>query len=124
MKVNSDLRDLLRALNAARARYLVVGGYAVMVHAEPRFTKDLDIWIEATPADAERVIAALTAFGAPLGELARDRFRVGLYSRRLDTVFGGEPVSVIGRDDLILSKSLAGRRIDRADLRLLRRKRP
>ena len=46
MKINSDFKDLLRGLNAAGVRYLIVGGYAVMAYTEPRYTKDLDVWIE------------------------------------------------------------------------------
>ena len=46
MKINSDFKDLLQSLNAAGVRYLIVGGYAVMVHTEPCYTKDLDVWIE------------------------------------------------------------------------------
>ncbi len=45
MKINSDFKDLLRDLNGAGVRYLIVGGYAVMVYTEPRYTKDLDLWI-------------------------------------------------------------------------------
>src|ERR1022692_760567 len=52
MKINSDFRDLLRNLNAAGVRYLIVGGYAVMIHTEPRYTKDLDIWIEPVESNA------------------------------------------------------------------------
>ena len=59
MKVNSDYRDLLLSLNEASVRYLVVGGYAWMVHQEPRYTKDLDVWIEAVPANAEALLSAL-----------------------------------------------------------------
>lgn len=55
MQVNQDFADLFAALNAAEARYLLVGGYAVAFHAEPRFTKDLDIWVEASPVNAARV---------------------------------------------------------------------
>ena len=53
MKISSDYRDLLKSLNAAGVRYLVVGGYAVMIHTEPRYTKDLDIWVDrsADPSD-------------------------------------------------------------------------
>lgn len=43
MQVNQDFADLFAALNAAEARDLLVGGYAVALHAEPRFTKDLDM---------------------------------------------------------------------------------
>ncbi len=47
--MNSDFKDLLKLFNAAKVRYLVVGGHAVMKYTEPRYTKDLDIWIEASP---------------------------------------------------------------------------
>ncbi len=52
MPVNPDFRDLFAALNAAGARYLLVGGYAVAFHAQPRFTKDLDVWTDLDPANA------------------------------------------------------------------------
>ena len=64
--MNSDFKDLLKILNAHNVRYLVVGGYAVMKYTEPRYTKDLDIWIEASPENARAVFAALRDFGAPL----------------------------------------------------------
>lgn len=67
--VNADFRDLFAALNDAGARYLVVGAHAVAFYAEPRFTKDLDVWVEASPANAPRVTAALQAFGAPMSGL-------------------------------------------------------
>ena len=64
--MNSDFKDLLRALNEAQARYLVVGGYAVIKHTEPRYTKDLDIWVSPDIENAKRVYSALQNFGAPL----------------------------------------------------------
>ena len=67
MKINSDYKDLLRSLNAADVRYLIVGGYAVMIHTEPRFTKDLDIWIEPSLGNANNLVQALAQFGAPMG---------------------------------------------------------
>lgn len=69
MAVNPDFRDLFAALNAAGARYLLVGGHAVAVHAQPRFTKDLDVWTEPDAPNAARVYEALRGFGAPLHEL-------------------------------------------------------
>ncbi len=69
MAVNPDFRDLFVALNDARAKYLLVGGYAVAFHGQPRFTKDLDVWIEASVENASRVFAALSTFGAPLENL-------------------------------------------------------
>ena len=67
--MNADFLDLLTALSAAEARFLVVGGYAVGVHGIPRATKDLDLWIEASTNNAKRVMQALRDFGAPLGDL-------------------------------------------------------
>jgi hypothetical protein len=61
-----DFNDMLSALDAEGARYLVVGGYALAFYALPRATKDFDIWIDPTPTNARRVYAALAAFGAPL----------------------------------------------------------
>jgi hypothetical protein len=53
--MNSDFKDPLKLFNAAKVRYLVVGGHAVMKYTEPRYTKDLDIWIEASPRNARAV---------------------------------------------------------------------
>ena len=53
-RMNSDFRDLLRIFNAGKVRYLVVGEYAVMKCTEPRYTKDLDLWIDATPRTPRR----------------------------------------------------------------------
>jgi hypothetical protein len=64
----------LNALNGCGAKYLVVGGYAVMLYTEPRYTKDLDIWIEATPDNAARVFRALAEFGAPLTGIRAEEF--------------------------------------------------
>lgn len=75
--LSADLRDLLCALCAAEARLIVVGGYAVGIHGRPRATKDLDVWIDATPANAPRVMRALTTFGAPLFGLTVNDFKKG-----------------------------------------------
>jgi len=58
-----DLREFLRSLGRHEVEYLLVGGYAVTLHGFPRNTADLDIWIRPTPGNADRVIAALEAFG-------------------------------------------------------------
>jgi hypothetical protein len=57
--VNNDFLDLLIALSAANARFMVIGGYAVGVHGYVRATKDLDIWVEPSIDNAKRVMAAL-----------------------------------------------------------------
>src|SRR3954469_3910962 len=89
--MSPDFLDLLRALLGVEARFLVVGAYAVGVHGRPRATKDLDIWIESSAANAKRVIAALREFGAPLGDLSTDDlskpgkgFKMGQPPRRID----------------------------------------
>ena len=75
MFVNSDFSDLLSLFNAKRVEYLVIGGYAVVQHAEPRFTNDLDLWIGTDAANADAVYSALRGFGAPLSGLTADDFK-------------------------------------------------
>lgn len=67
--VNADFRDLIEALLEHDVRFLVVGGIALAAHGLPRATGDMDVWVRPDAANAERVYAALVAFGAPLGEL-------------------------------------------------------
>jgi hypothetical protein len=64
-----DFKELLSVLNAHGVKYLVVGAYAVSIHAQPRATKDLDIWVQADGANAKAVFPALGEFGAPLAGL-------------------------------------------------------
>jgi hypothetical protein len=145
--MNPDFLDLLTALNAAEARFLIVGGYAVGVHGRPRATKDLDIWVEASADNARRVIQALRDFGAPLGDLAeRDLetpgtgFKMGeppsrvdiltqiegvhfedAWPQRMEASFGSVRCGVIGRADLLTNKRAAGRPQDLADVAALER---
>src|SRR5215472_884451 len=67
-------KDLLSAFNARGVKYLIVGGYAVIFHAQPRFTKDIDLFIQADPANAKAVYDALASFGAPMGDYAPEDF--------------------------------------------------
>src|ERR1700728_3580249 len=66
MAESQNFKELLLLLNGCLVEYLIVGGYAVMRYSEPRFTKDLDIWVGRSPANSTRVFAALARFGAPL----------------------------------------------------------
>lgn len=146
--VNEDFHDLLAALSEVGARFLIVGAYAVSFHAEPRATGDLDIWVDATPENAGRVLGALRAFGAPLHELTeRDLatadvvFQIGLPPRRIDILtsitgvtfdeawpgrgevtYGEVRCPVIGREALIRNKMALGRPKDLIDVDLLRRR--
>ena len=60
---NQDFKEFIQSLNDNQVRYLIVGGYAVALHGYPRYTKDLDIWIELNPANAAKLIKALDQFG-------------------------------------------------------------
>lgn len=147
MAVNPDFRDLFAALNEAGAKYLLVGGYALAYHSHPRYTRDLDVWVEPTDANARIVMAALGAFGAPLGELhASDLtgadvvFQIGVPPNRIDIVtgidgltfaeawpnrlqstFGDQAIGVIGRQDLVRNKRASGRPQDLLDAETLER---
>jgi len=69
-----DYTDLLSAFHAHGVKYLIVGAYAVIYHAQPRFTKDIDLFIKADPANAQATYAALAAFGAPLQGIRPEDF--------------------------------------------------
>ena len=147
MFVNSDFSDLLSLFNAKRVRYMVIGGYAVVQHAEPRFTNDLDLWISTETTNADAVYSALRDFGAPLSGLTPADFKeegsfyqmgappnrvdilMGIpgvefpaaWKRRVEVDFDGLLVSFISREDLIRAKQAAGRPQDLIDLQSLRR---
>jgi hypothetical protein len=87
------MKELIGVLNRWRAQYLVVGAHALAVYTEPRGTKDLDIWVNPTPANAKRVLGALKEYGAPLCETTeqffteRDTFLViGVSPNRIDVL--------------------------------------
>jgi hypothetical protein len=73
--MDKDLEELLSALNAHNVRYVVVGGHAIAVHAQPRATKDLDVFIDRRPDNAQAVYEALAAYGAPLGNTTPEDFQ-------------------------------------------------
>ena len=141
MFVNSDFSDLLRLFSDNSVKYLVIGGYAVVQYAEPRYTKDLDLWISTDPANAEAVYKALREFGAPLAGLTADDFaeegyfyQMGMppvrvdvlmgipglefepaWDRRVEVDFDGLRVTFISREDLITAKLASGRAQDLID---------
>jgi hypothetical protein len=90
MNHHRDFEELLSALSNERVEFLIVGAYAVMAVTEPRYTKDLDVWIRPSRANARRVYRALQAFGAPLSNLTmRDLEREGIIFQ-----IGVEPVRI------------------------------
>jgi len=72
-----DLKGLLRAFNDHTVKFLIVGGYAFGVHAEPRATKDLDIFVRSDGENSKAVFRALAQYGAPLGDLTPSDFMDG-----------------------------------------------
>jgi hypothetical protein len=85
-----DFKDLLSAFNAHNVKYLVVGGYAVSFYAQPRATKDIDLFIKADASNAQAAYAALASFGAPLANIRAE----DLADRTGFIRFGREPVAV------------------------------
>jgi len=73
---SQDFKEFIASLNANKVRYLVIGGYAVAFHGHPRYTKDLDVWIDRTPHNAARVVKALAQFGFGSLGLKPDDFLV------------------------------------------------
>jgi hypothetical protein len=63
MMLSKDFKEFIELLNVHSVRYLIVGGYAVAFHGYPRYTKDLDVWIELSPENADNLIKALEEFG-------------------------------------------------------------
>jgi hypothetical protein len=63
MMLSHDFKEFIKSLNDNQVRYLVVGGYAVAIHGHPRYTKDLDVWLELSPENAAQIIKALGEFG-------------------------------------------------------------
>ena len=93
--MNSDFKDLLNIFNAYHVRYLIIGGYAVMKYTEPRYTKDLDIWVNPSIENAGKVYIALKNFGAPLNNISLDDFtdpdliyQIGIAPNRSDMLMG------------------------------------
>ena len=71
--LNQDFKEFIQLLNANQVKYLVIGGYAVAIHGHPRYTKDIDIWIEMSSENAQKLMIALTEFGfGSLGLNAED----------------------------------------------------
>ncbi len=142
-----DFLELLRAFESHKVAYALIGGYAVGIHAEPRYTKDLDILIAANKKNAKAVLAALTQFGAPISNLSIEDladpgllYVFGIAPLRVDILnrikgvdstaiikravkvkIANTTLRVVGLKDLIKLKRLAGRPQDLADIEKLKR---
>ena len=146
--MTDDWADALVALVAAGARFMVVGAHALAVHGVPRATQDLDVWIEPTKENADRVWNALARFGAPLEALRLTPadfqrpgtvIQIGLPPNRIDVLTeitgvsdfaaawedrvereaNGTMIPFLGRETLLRNKRAAGRLKDLADVEAL-----
>lgn len=132
-------------LNEFEVEYLIVGGFAVMKYGEPRYTKDLDVWVHNSAQNCLRVVGALKKFGAPLehdgitSETFSEKqvvYQIGIapvrvdilteitgvefpdtWRKRVASTFFGVPVNFISLDDLVANEQALGRSSDLKDLR-------
>ena len=140
MAESPHYRELLQALNEYEVEYLIVGGYAVMKYTEPRYTKDLDVWVHNSADNSMKLFQALAKFGAPLkldgvtpetftGQMVV--YQIGVapvrvdiltnidgvqfgeaWPRRVQSIFFEVPVHLISLEDLIANKRAVGRSSD------------
>lgn len=139
-----DFREFLELLNKNRVKYLIVGGYALAYHSKPRFTGDIDIWIETNEENAEKVLNVLNEFGFGELDITKGDFmnlgqilQLGFAPNRIDIItsidgvdfqdawenriegnFGSHGIKVffISRADFIKNKRSTGRKKDSNDI--------
>lgn len=142
MIVDPDFKEFIQSLNDNQVKYLIIGGYAVAFHGHPRYTKDLDVWIELSKENADRLIAALDDFGfGSLGLQASDFLepnqviqlgyppsRINIlmtpkginfdscFERRVEVETDGVNFAFIDLEDLLENKKATGRHQDLADV--------
>ncbi len=142
MKIAPDFKEFIACANDNEVRFLVVGGYAVAFHGHPRYTKNLDIWIERSSENAQKVLKTLHDFGFESVQLTVDDFlepdqviqlgypplRIDILTTLSDVEFNdcypnrqildidGITMPVIGIEDLLVTKRAAGRHQDLADV--------
>ena len=150
MLTSPDFKELLNLFKKHNVKYLVVGGYAVMLYTEPRFTKDLELLISVEIKNATAVYNSLKEFGAPLADLSvkdfsqegyfyqmgRPPMRVDIlmsipgvkfssaWSRRKRLTIDGIEMNFISKEDLIASKKASGRSQDLIDVKNLEKPNP
>jgi len=142
MVLNQDFKEFIQSLNEHNVRYLIIGGYAVAFHGHPRYTKDLDVWIELNRRNAANILKALTQFGFGSLGLTEDDFlepdqiiqlgyppsRIDIlttlegvdfedcYASKVITTIDDIPMNFIDLENLKKNKKAAGRLQDLADL--------
>ena len=144
---NEDFQDFLKALNANEVEYMLIGGYAVIAHGHHRTTGDMDIWVNKTSENYQKLLAAFRDFGMPVFDMTEENFLhnpemdvfsfgvppvsidimtrpKGLdfapaYQRSEEHELNGIPVRVVQREDLIALKKASNRYKDRDDIKHL-----
>lgn len=142
MALTQDFKEFIQLLNEKSVKYLLVGGYAVGFYGNPRFTKDLDLWMECSNENAEKIEEVLKEFGFGSLGLTPDDFldpdgiiQLGHPPARIDLIMGasgvifeecfpkreivlldGVTVNLINLEDLKINKKASGRYQDLADL--------
>lgn len=142
MKLQDDLREFIELLNAHGVRYVIVGGYAVAFHGHPRYTGDIDLFVEASEANSQRIAQVLHDFGfGETGLTAADFTKEGVivqlglppnridlitsidavgfpeaWADRVEATLGATPVLFISKGLLLKNKAAAKRAQDIADL--------
>lgn len=145
MTVAKDFEEFFESFNRHNVEYLIVGGYAFALHAHPRYTGDLDVFVRASEHNARRVIEALADFGFELSSLTWKDLTVSgrvvqlgfpplridimtaidgvafddAWSRKVESRYGKEAVFFISKSDLIANKRASGRKQDLIDLESL-----
>lgn len=147
MDVCPDYEDLFKLFNDKGIKYLLAGGQAVIYYTEPRYTKDMDIWVIAELNHPEKLYNALREFGVPLKKITVEDLnnkkliiQIGVAPVRIDLLlniegvhfktawknrkrvkYGNTPINIMAIDDLIKAKRIAGRTQDILDLEKLQK---
>lgn len=143
-----DYEDLLKSFNKHKVKYCIVGAYALALYATPRYTKDMDLFVEATPANAKKILTALRDFGfAKLSLKESDFSKPGktvqlgyepvradiltsidgctfeeVWRNRKKEAYGSVETSFIGVKELIKNKRISGRKQDKVDIQTLNKR--
>ncbi len=145
MRIEKDFKEFIESLNTNSVRYLIIGSFALSYYSEPRYTKDIDILVDSTASNADRLMTAIREFGFSDIELGSRDFlepdqviQLGIAPLRIDLLtslkgipfadawdrrttgqYGDIPAFYISKQDLIDHKKLAGRKQDLADIEKL-----
>jgi predicted nucleotidyltransferase len=142
MSFPKDFKEFVELLNWKKVKYLLVGGYALAYHSRPKYTEDIDFWIEPTQVNAQKMLSVIDEFGFASLSLTQEDFtnpdmviQLGMpplridimtgvsgldfetaYEHRIEDEYDGLTVSIISLEDLLINKKESGRKKDFADI--------